>query len=196
MLSLLDSPGRRLSGEKNALNGPVGREHIMQDNFKKKNQDIASYEYFQKVAAPANINPRTLLATDYLNHFNEVIMLIDMIADMPDCAEDIFDWKPKTYQEHFRDSSFSSKDLAIAAYEYTPLCYREPLERLIGQLNGLILQVVSRLREAASANDGADIAAVALFGPELRLLVERAGGIINGEAEGHDQAEIDAVLRS
>ena len=31
----------------------------------------------------ANINPRTGLATDYLNHFNEAIMLLEMIPDMP-----------------------------------------------------------------------------------------------------------------
>ena len=36
----------------------------------------------------ANINPRTGLATDYLNHFNEAIMLLEMITDMPECAED------------------------------------------------------------------------------------------------------------
>lgn len=36
----------------------------------------------------ANINPRTGLATDYLNHFNEAVMLLEMIPDMPECAED------------------------------------------------------------------------------------------------------------
>lgn len=166
----------------------------MNKNLNTSQKTVESYEYFQSLASPANINPQTLLATDYLNHFNEVIMLIDMVADLPDCIEDIAAWAPKTYQEHFRDSSFSSKELAIAAYEQAPLNYREPLERLIGQLNALILQVASRLQEAASENDGAEIAAVALFGPELRLLVERAGGIINGEAEGHDQKEIDALM--
>ena len=42
----------------------------------------------------ANINPRTGLATDYLNHFNEAIMLLEMIPDMPDCAEDFLTWRP------------------------------------------------------------------------------------------------------
>ena len=36
-----------------------------------------------------NINVNTLLATDYLNHFNEVIMLIEMLPDMPDMLEDV-----------------------------------------------------------------------------------------------------------
>src|ERR1700741_487675 len=48
----------------------------------------------------ANINPRTGLATDYLNHFNEAIMLLEMIPDMPDCAEDFLSWGPLSYSEH------------------------------------------------------------------------------------------------
>ena len=31
-----------------------------------------------------NVNPRTLLATDYLNHFNEVLMLIELVPDDPE----------------------------------------------------------------------------------------------------------------
>ena len=49
----------------------------------------------------ANINPRTGLATDYLNHFNEAIMLLEMIPDMPECAEEFLRWQPLSYREHF-----------------------------------------------------------------------------------------------
>jgi hypothetical protein len=65
----------------------------------------------------ANINPRTGLATDYLNHFNEAIMLLEMVPDMPECAEDFMGWQPLTYAEHFTASNFKARDLAIAAYE-------------------------------------------------------------------------------
>src|SRR5713226_3249565 len=44
------------------------------------------------VLRAANINPRTGLATDYLNHFNEAIMLLEMVPDMPECAEDFLTW--------------------------------------------------------------------------------------------------------
>ena len=64
-----------------------------------------------------NIHEETLLATDYLNHFNEIIMLLDMIPSMPECLEDAKAWEPKTYVEHFRDSGFADKDLAIFAYD-------------------------------------------------------------------------------
>src|SRR3954471_3766407 len=65
----------------------------------------------------ANINPRTGLATDYLNHFNEAIMLLEMIPDLPDCAEEFLGWRPLSYREHFAASSFRARELAIAAYE-------------------------------------------------------------------------------
>ena len=63
----------------------------------------------------ANINPRTGLATDYLNHFNEAIMLLEMIPDMPECAEDFLGWQPLSYSEHFTASNFKARDLAIEA---------------------------------------------------------------------------------
>ena len=65
----------------------------------------------------ANINPRTGLATDYLNHFNEAVMLLEMIPDMPDCAEDFLQWRPLSYAEHFTASNFKARDLAISAYD-------------------------------------------------------------------------------
>ena len=65
----------------------------------------------------ANINPRTGLATDYLNHFNEAIMLLEMVPDMPECAEDFLAWTPLSYAEHFVASNFKARDLAIEAYE-------------------------------------------------------------------------------
>src|SRR5437879_2914571 len=65
----------------------------------------------------ANINLRTGLATDYLNHFNEAIMLLEMVPDMPECAEDFLTWRPLSYAEHFWASNFKARDLAIEAYE-------------------------------------------------------------------------------
>ena len=54
-----------------------------------------------KRLAEANINPATGLATDYLNHFNEAIMLLEMLSSCPDCIEDFLAWQPLSYREHF-----------------------------------------------------------------------------------------------
>ena len=45
-----------------------------------------------------NINPVTGLATDYLNHFNEAIMLLEMLPVAPDCKEDFLAWRPMSYR--------------------------------------------------------------------------------------------------
>ena len=53
----------------------------------------------------ANVNPRTGFATDYLNHFNEAVMLLELLAEMPECLGDFFAWQPKKYDEHFAASN-------------------------------------------------------------------------------------------
>src|SRR5262249_29185455 len=42
----------------------------------------------------ANINPVTGLATDYLNHFNEAIMMLELAPQVPECIDDFCAWRP------------------------------------------------------------------------------------------------------
>ena len=48
--------------------------------------------YSEQDLLAANVNPATGLATDYLNLFNEAIMLFEMGLDMPDMAEELTEW--------------------------------------------------------------------------------------------------------
>ena len=64
----------------------------------------------------ANINPVTGLATDYLNHFNEAIMMLELASQLPECADDFCAWRPLSYCKHFAASRFRERDLAIAVY--------------------------------------------------------------------------------
>ena len=59
--------------------------------------------------ADANINPTTGLATDYLNHFSEAVMLLDMLAS---CLEFWAEFLTVGYRQHFRASQFKARDLA------------------------------------------------------------------------------------
>src|SRR6476619_487013 len=86
----------------------------------------------------ANINPRTGLATDYLNHFNEAIMLLEMIPDMPECAEDFLLWCPLSYAEHFTASNFKARDLAIEAYEQAHPAIRGEFDRLTATMTSIL----------------------------------------------------------
>src|SRR5712672_2025711 len=86
----------------------------------------------------ANINPRTGLATDYLNHFNEAIMLLEMIPDMPDCAEDFLTWQPLSYREHFAASNFRARELAIAAYDSADPAIRSEFDSITAAMTSIL----------------------------------------------------------
>ena len=62
--------------------------------------------------ADANINPATGLATDYLNHFNEAIMLLEMPSSCPECRDDFLGWRPLSYREHFESCLLYTSDAA------------------------------------------------------------------------------------
>src|ERR1700719_2828959 len=86
----------------------------------------------------ANINPRTGLATDYLNHFNEAVMLLEMVPDMPECAEDFLDWHPLSYAEHFTASNFKARDLAISAYDSADPAIRAEFDNITSAMTSIL----------------------------------------------------------
>ena len=94
----------------------------------------------------ANINPRTGLATDYLNHFNEAIMLLEMIPDMPECAEDFLTWSPLSYCEHFMASNFKARDLAIEAYEQADANIRADFDNIASTMTSILTAVGAAMR--------------------------------------------------
>ncbi len=95
----------------------------------------------------ANINPRTGLATDYLNHFNEAIMLLEMIPDMPECAQDFLLWYPLSYREHFMASRFKARDLAIEAYDSADEHIRVEFDNITGAMTSILTAVGAAMRE-------------------------------------------------
>nr|WP_221237132.1 hypothetical protein [Roseospira goensis] len=147
--------------------------------------------------AGTNINPETLLATDYLNHFNEIIMMLEMVPDMPDLVEDCKEWQPKSYTDHFADSAFRDKALAIEAFALCPPRYRVPFDETIAQMNMLALATVERMEAALAAGETEAVAMQARSASQaLQRLMDMAGAIIHGAQTTLDQSEIDAILGS
>lgn len=146
-------------------------------------------------ARAANINEKTLLATDYLNHFNEFVMVLDLIPDMPDCLEDAEAWQPKGYQDHFRDSAFSAKELAIQAYDHSPAEYREQFEALVDMINSLIPKGLDRIRAAIDEENVERVGfECSNTSKTLQKLMDLVSAVINGENPTIDQQGIDALL--
>src|SRR5450631_3341079 len=94
----------------------------------------------------ANINPRTGLATDYLNHFNEAIMLLEMIPDMPERAEDFLGWQPLSYREHFAASNFKARELAISAYDTADAGIRTEFDNITSAMTSILTAVGTAMR--------------------------------------------------
>jgi hypothetical protein len=148
--------------------------------------------------AEANINPATGLATDYLNHFNEAIMLLEMLPSCPDCVEDFLAWRPLSYREHFAGSRFKGRDLAIAAYDAAEPALRERLDTLTGTMTAMLEATRAALNSGLPPDAGGFIAEAAAAW--LKPLIARAGALINGEADGErsqpsaPQAVVDGLF--
>lgn len=146
-------------------------------------------------ARGSNVNDKTLLATDYLNHVNEIVMLFDLVPDAPECLEDCKVWQPLGYQDHFRASHIADRDLAIEAYEFSPPAYREPFDRLIGEMNRLVAISIEKL-DAALAEGNADVTRMIAerASRNLQDLIGQASAVIHGTDHAVDQAQIDALM--
>jgi hypothetical protein len=137
----------------------------------------------------ANINPRTGLATDYLNHFNEAIMLLEMVPDLPECAEDFLGWRPLSYCEHFTASNFRARDLAIEAYGSTDPEIRAEFDNITSAMTSILTAVGAAMREARQDKTRSRLAEQATGW--VKPLVALAGGIINGGTE----ADVDTIMQ-
>ncbi len=122
-------------------------------------------------------------------------MLLGMLGDVPEMFEDIAAWAPKTHAEHFRDSSFSDRDVAIAAHEMAPARYRVPFDDTTAQENEVVRRAVVAIAHAIE-ND--DTARAAMLGENasrvLQKLIDVASGIIHGSEKGMSQAEVDIFI--
>lgn len=127
----------------------------------------------------SNINPVTWLATDYLNHFNEAIMLLELYSSSPECIDDILAWKPKTYREHFAGSTFKGSQVALAAYDAADPRARRDLESLSDMMS-VVLQATCAAMRSDMPGDAAKALAESVVSG-LKPLVARAGAVINGE---------------
>ena len=153
---------------------------------------VPYFKIYQNKVKDENINPLTLLATDYLNHFNEVHMLMDMLPSMHDCIEDIKEWQPLSYQDHFKFSVFSAKELAVEAYEHSPEEYRIPFEETVNQMNDLVLSTIAKIEKEIAAGQKENLQSIIDdYSPKMIALIEKCGGIINGERHMTQQDSID-----
>lgn len=159
--------------------------------------DVAGTDVLEELSperlAAANINPVTGLATDYLNHFNNVVMLLELIGDMPEMAGEILDWQPVSYPDYFANSHFREKDLAVRAYHAAKPEYRGAFDGIVAALDASMAEAKMMLALCDPPTDEIAVRIGLLVGERMKPLVSEAGGIVNGRISAvQSKTDIDA----
>lgn len=163
-------------------------QHNSSATVETPNRGLAGFD--TQLLMEANINPRTGLATDYLNHFNEAIMLLEMIPDMPECFEDFLEWQPLSYREHFTISNLKARELTISAYNAADPALRTKFDTVTTMMTSILSNVGTAMREVRHAESRSLLAQQAA--EWVKPLVVLAGSMINGD--GHGAGDVDHIM--
>jgi hypothetical protein len=106
-------------------------------------------------------------------------MRLEMIPDMPECAEDFLTWKPLSYAEHSTASNFKARDLAIEAYNTANARIRTDFDNITSAITSILSAVSEAMREVQQDKTRARLAEQA--SGWVKPLVTLAGGVINGD---------------
>lgn len=127
------------------------------------------------------INRITGLSTDFLNQYNEVVMLIDMLPDMPEMVEDIIDWRPHSYVDHFAHSNLLIGPKAVARYAEADPELRERFDAAAKALDDFLVDAIPILAELVEAGETEALHAACRETADFAKRTEGyIGAIING----------------
>jgi hypothetical protein len=143
-----------------------------------------------ELSGPTDIifNPETGLASDYLNHYNQAIMLLDVLPHCHECVIDLFCWTPVSYRDHFANSQLKNRHAAIVAYDNAASEPRRCLEELVDIMTALLQSVCAALQSNLPPSEATHLAQEAAA--NLKPLIARAGAVINGTADTDPLAAI------
>jgi hypothetical protein len=149
--------------------------------------------------AAALVNPVSGLANDYLNIFNEIVMMIDLLPQAPALAEDIEGWRPVSYSDYFADSPLPGRHRALAAYEALEPSTRTLFDKTSRDLARLARGACVTVIDIARRDqfDGPALARACADAAEcIRDVLDRLTQIVNhGEIANDDvQARADRIF--
>jgi hypothetical protein len=129
------------------------------------------------------VNPVSGLANDYLNLFNELVMMLEQIPQMPELLEDLLAWRPLSYQEYFQHSSLPGRHSALAAYERLNPSFRRRFETFVAELDVIALASVASVRRQFRDGVPDDMERVTMTcvraGEKMRIILIRASRLVN-----------------
>lgn len=132
--------------------------------------------------AEAIVNPASGLANDYLNLFNEIVMLIEQLPVMPELIDDILRWRPVSYQSYFSKSVLPGRASALEAYAALDAGFRRDFEAVVADLDRRAVGAVAairRLHKANSVTTAATQEVCTRAGQAMREVLAKATNLVN-----------------
>jgi hypothetical protein len=131
----------------------------------------------------ALVSPVSGLANDYLNLFNELVMILEQIPQMPELMDDLLAWRPMSYREYFENSKLPGRHSAMQAYELLDSGFRRRFETFVAELDVIALASVASVRRQFKDGPPQDMGRVTATcsraGEKMRIILIRASRLVN-----------------
>jgi hypothetical protein len=90
------------------------------------------------------VNPASGIANDYLNQYNEILLLVENLPVLiPEMVEELLAWKPKNYTEYFETSPLPGGAIAIKIYQSLNPSFRNLFEAHVQSINAYANTAIS-----------------------------------------------------
>ena len=143
----------------------------------------AREEAVEALQSKTLVNPVSGLANDYLNLFNELVMMLEQIPRMPELLQDLLAWKPVSYQDYFRNSKLPGRYCALDAYEQLNPTFRRRFETFVAELDLIALASVASVRRQFRDGAPKDMERAATTcqraAEKMRIILIRASRLVN-----------------
>ncbi len=150
------------------------------------------------------VNPASGVANDFLNHFNEILLLIENMPIMlPEMVDEILEWRPKTYRDYFKTSSLPGSAATLEIYETLDADFRADFESMVARLNRMAVDSIEVIKRHRRPNGEIPADEVEHFcaraALDFRRVLSRAADLVNhGSAPPLEspQTMVDRILHS
>ena len=130
------------------------------------------------------VNPSSGIASDFLNQYNEVLLLVENLPVLlPEMVEELLAWKRKSYEEYFAASPLPGGDMAIKVYSKLDSAFKSKFETQIERINKVADKAIAVIAERERASGELNAKDVEDFcgqiSKKLREEIEKAAKLIN-----------------
>lgn len=130
------------------------------------------------------VNPNSGIANDYLNHFNEILLLIENLpALLPEMLDEVLAWKPVGYREYFTNSALPGRQQALEIYDGLDPEFRQDFESMVEILDTIVIRSIDLVIEHRAPDGTLDPDGIEhiceQLAVDMRIVLGRAADLVN-----------------